>query len=33
MAARRAEGELGQEIAERLAILAGSTSGDKLVGR
>jgi hypothetical protein len=33
MAARRADGELQQTIAERLAILAGSTSGEKLAGR
>ena len=33
MAARRADGELQQEVAERLAILAGSTAGEKLAGR
>jgi hypothetical protein len=33
MAARRADGTLQQTIAERLAILAGSTSGEKLAGR
>ncbi len=33
MAARRADGELQKAVAERLAILAGSTSGDKLAGR
>ncbi len=33
MAARRADGDLALEIAERLAVLAGSASGDKLAGR
>lgn len=33
MAARRADRELQQGIAERLAILAGSTAGEKLAGR
>jgi hypothetical protein len=33
MAARRADGGLQQEVAERLAILAGSTAGEKLAGR
>jgi hypothetical protein len=33
MAARRADGELQQEVAERLAILAGSTAREKLAGR
>lgn len=33
MAARRADGELQEEVAERLAILAGSTAGEKLAGR
>jgi len=33
MAARRADGELQQEVAERLAILAGSTAGEKLAER
>jgi len=33
MAARRAEGELRQDVAERLAVLADSTSGEKLAGR
>jgi hypothetical protein len=33
MAGRRAEGELQQKVAARLAALAGSTGGDKLAGR
>lgn len=33
MAARRADGDLALEIAERLAVLNGSASGDKLAGR
>lgn len=33
MAARRAEGELQQEVAARLAGLAGSAAGDRLAGR
>ena len=33
MAARRAQGKLQQDIAERLAILAGSAAGEKLAGR
>lgn len=33
MAARRADGDLATEVAERLAVLAGSTSGEKLAGR
>ena len=33
MAARRAEGGLQQEVAERLAILEGSSAGEKLAGR
>lgn len=33
MAARRADGELQQEVAERLAILASSTASEKLAGR
>jgi len=33
MAARRASGELQQEVAERLAIMEGSAAGEKLAGR
>lgn len=33
MAARRAQGELQREVAERLAILDGSAAGEKLAGR
>jgi len=33
MAARRADGDLAGEVAERLAVLSGSPSGDKLAGR
>ncbi len=33
MAARRAEGELQQKVAQRLAILAGSAAASKLAGR
>ena len=33
MAARRAQGELQQEVAKRLAILDGSAAGEKLAGR
>lgn len=33
MAARRASGDLQQEVAERLAILEGSAAGEKLAGR